>query len=423
MDRNNGAAADPRVPFAFYLLALLLGVALRVFFVRPFGGVDFGNAVHAHSHTLYFGWAGLGILSLAFARMGAGDRVVRLVVRSLAVVSALTFAAFLEGGYGPPGIAVSTAALVVWAAAAIVFLRRARGIRSIDVSFLRAAMGYVALASVGACARVALLAAGVRDPLPGRLAVFAFLHDFAWFFVLAAFGLLAWLAPRLGTRLDERLLRAQLLLTVPFAWLTFPLGVAGGAAGWLGAIARVAAIALLVPAALGCANLWRAARRAARGGAALRWLAIWFGLQAAMEAAGALGLAEVALRSRHLAIAYLHVLLVGFVSGALALALLAARGAAPGVAAWWHNLGLAAMVAGLGAAGGGVVGLDAVAAPGLWLAAAGGLAIAIGGALWLAAAHRAVGGAGAGRASAARAGWSHADPLAAPDPGPRGVRG
>ncbi len=366
-------------PFAFYCLSLALGLALRFFFVRPFAWVDFGNAVHAHSHTLYFGWVGLGIFALAFARLGAADRTVRRVLAAIAAVSAATFVAFLEGGYALPGIVVSTVALLVWAWAAITFWRRARGRPGVDLAFLRAGLVYIGLASLGAWARVAILAAGVRDPLPGKLAVFAFLHDFAWFFVLALFGLLAWLAPRLGTRLDERLLRWQLRLTVPFAWLTFPLGVQGGDTGLLGTVASVAAPALSVPAALGCLNLWRAARAAAPSAAiALRSLAFWFGLPAAMEVAGALGLAVAAVTSRHLAILYLHVLLVGFVSLALAVALLAALGApATRTGLALHSGGLAVMAAGLALAGGAVFGIAAFAAAGLWLATLGGAVILV----------------------------------------------
>lgn len=364
-------------PFAFYCLAIALGLALRVFFVRPFALFDFGHAVHAHSHTLYFGWVGLGICALAFARIG---RESRTLLGALAAVSAATFVAFLEGGYALPGIVVSTCALLVWATAVVAFLRGARGQGGVDVAFLRAGMAYAGLASLGAWARVAILAARVSDPLPGKLAVFAFLHDFAWFFVLAIFGLVAWLAPHLGTRLDERLLRLQLWLTVPFAWLTFPLGVAGGNTGALGAVARTATVALAVPAALGCWNLWTAARTARGGGrAALRWLAFWFAAQAAMELAGALGLADAAVASRHLAILYLHALLVGFVSFGLVLALLVRLGAPlPRLAVALHHGGLLVMAAGLALAGGAAFGLGALAGAGLWLAAAGGAALLLG---------------------------------------------
>ncbi|WP_373048620.1 hypothetical protein [Vulgatibacter sp.] len=368
-------------PFVFYVVALALGLALRFFFVAPFAGIDFGNAVHAHSHTLYFGWVGLGIFALAFRRVGASDRLAGGILHAIAVVSAATFVAFLHSGYALPGIVVSTIALLVWAAAVVVFWRRARGQQGIDLAFLRAGMFYVLLATAGAWARVVILALGISDPLPGKLAVFAFLHDFAWFFVLSIFGLLAWLGPRIDIRLDERLLRLQLRLTIPFAWLTFPLGVPGGGEGVLGLVAKIAALALLVPAAIGCFNLWRASPRT-------RWLAFWFGLQAAMEGAGALGLAEAALQSRHLAILYLHVLLVGFVSLGLAMLLLAARGRVAALATSLHNLGLATMGAGLALAGGGIVGLGALALPGLWLATAGGAGIALAGVAFLAAALR-----------------------------------
>lgn len=366
------------LPLAFYLVALLLGLALRFFFVHPFGGIDFGHAVHAHSHTLYFGWLGLGLATLAFRRLPGGrpDRNVRRALGALVLVSAATFVAFLHSGYGLPGIVVSTLALVAWGAIVLLFLRRAKGERGVEIALLRAGMLYVALASLGACARVAILALGISDPLPGKLAVFAFLHDFAFFFVFASLALVAWQARLHGAALDERLLRLQLRWTVPVAWLTFPLGVQGGTDGWLGWTARIATLLLLVPAAIGCRNLWGAARRASGWlRPALRWLAFWFGLQAAMQAVGALGFADLALQSRHLAILYLHVLLVGFVGQGLAVAIGLHLGAAFGGALRWHNLGLATMAVGLGCAGGAVVGLRELAPAGLWLAVAGGAGI------------------------------------------------
>ncbi|NMO23650.1 hypothetical protein, partial [Pyxidicoccus fallax] len=43
---------------AFYVLAIGLGLLLRVSFLQPLPWLHFGHALHAHSHTLYFGWAG-----------------------------------------------------------------------------------------------------------------------------------------------------------------------------------------------------------------------------------------------------------------------------------------------------------------------------------------------------------------------------
>ncbi len=362
-----------RLALGFYLLATALGLLLRVAFVQRVAGLDFSHALHAHSHTLYFGWVGLAVFALAFQRIGAGGRAVSAVLASIAAISLASFFTFLQGGYSRPSIIVSSVALGVWLAAAGLWWRRARGQRGVDVAFLRAATVYLVLAVGAALARVGLLVAKVGDPLPGRLTVFAFLHCFAGFFLLAVMGLLIAEAPRLGVRFDEARLRRQLRVMAPLAWLTFPLGVAGGDEGALGLVARVAALVLLYPGALWVGNLWASAASAGRTvRAGLRWLAVWFALKLGMEAAGALGLAAWAVRQRHPSILFLHVVLLGFVTGGLLLLVLPRLGRSLAPALTLHHLGLAGMSLGLGLTSLAGLGLPALVRPGLVLAAAGG---------------------------------------------------
>ncbi|HZI14575.1 MAG TPA: hypothetical protein VE153_29680, partial [Myxococcus sp.] len=169
----------------FYVLATGLGLLLRTSFLQPMPWLRFGNALHAHSHTLYFGWAGLGLLALAYEQVGARGRGPGRVLAALAITSALTFVAFLHGGYSAPGIAVSTLALGVWAAAVAVWWKKARGASGLEVSFLRAGMLYVLVALAGAVARVVLLATKWGTPFHAQLSVFVFLHGFAWFFLFS----------------------------------------------------------------------------------------------------------------------------------------------------------------------------------------------------------------------------------------------
>lgn len=362
-----------RLALGFYLVATALGLLLRVAFVQRVAGLDFSNALHAHSHTLYFGWVGLAVFALAFERIGARGRAVSAVLWSIAAISLASFLSFLQGGYSRASIVVSSVALGVWLAAAGLWWHRARGLRSVDVAFLRGGVVYLVLAVGAALARVGLMVAKVGGPQAGRLAVFAFLHCFAGFFLLSLMGLLVAEAPRLGARFDEARLWRQLRVMAPLAWLTFPLGVAGGDSGVLGFVARAAALVLLYPGALWAWNLWRAAastHRTVRGG--LRWLAVWFVLKLGMEGAGALGLAAWAVRMRHPTILFLHVVLLGFITGGLLLLVLPRLGRRWAPALTLHHLGLVGMSAGLGLTSLAGLGLPALVRPGLVLAAAGG---------------------------------------------------
>lgn len=387
MDTRQGARGESflRIAVAFYLLSTSLGVLLRVFFLAPFSYPVFGNAVHAHSHTLYYGWGALGLFALVLGR----SRADRALLAGITGISAATFVSFVHGGYWVPSIVISALSLLLWPAGATLVFRRLRGESSLSASYLRASMVYILLASVGAALRAVFMATDA-SAFAKSLAVFAFLHDFAWFFVFALLGLLLRIAPRLGLRLDERLLRWHFLVTIPLAWLGFPLGVPQGTEGILGAVARLATLALLVPGLLAAVALWKAGeggRDAPR--LALRWLAIWLALDVVLAALGAAGLAELALRSRHLAVLYLHVRLLGFFSLGLMFCVFARMGQLPRAAftpgLWLHNLGLLVMLAGLALGGLPATGWRLTASllgAALPVAAAGGVLAAAAGLLW-----------------------------------------
>ncbi len=376
-----------KIALAFYVVAIGLGLLLRTSFIHPLPWLNFGNALHAHSHTLYFGWAGLGLMALAFDRIGASDWAVKGVLGALVLISIGTFAAFLHSGYAIPGIAVMTAALVVWAAAVVVWWRRARGLTGIEISYLRVGMVYVLLALCGAIARVVLLATKWGSPFHGQLAVFAFLHAFAWFFL---FSTLAALIAHLRSRqvsLDERALRTSLILMALTAWTGAPLGVAGGDDGWMGAIARVGALVVAAAGILWIRTLWRASGGLRSGERwAIRSLAGWYVLKVGMEASGAFGLAGWAAQARQPAILYLHVMLVGFVSLGLMIPLLHRLGRRVERGLWLHNAGLLIMAGGLALLGAGVAGIPIASSLiplGYQLAAVGAVPLVLAGVLWL----------------------------------------
>lgn len=354
------------IALAIYVLATTLGLLIRFAVLVPMPWLPIAHAIHAHSHTLYFGWLGLAILVLAFQLVEEAGRFHRILFGTIAVLSVCAFGTFLHGGYAGPSIVVSTLFLFVWAVAVVRWWRAARGRSGLAFSYLRVAMAYLVIASLGAWARVVVLAMKVADPLPGKLAVFAFLLNFAWFFVFAVVGLLVAWAPKLGLRFDERLLRRHLAFAAPIAWVTFPLGVVGGAEfGLLGAVARWAALLLIIPGGLLAWALWKAARGApARLGGAVGWLALWYALKTAMEAAGAFGLSDRAVAARHPAILYLHVFLLGFVTLALLLPVLHELGRAPGRLVFFHCGGIVVLAVGLVILGGPTFGITAF---GPWL--------------------------------------------------------
>ncbi|MCC6333737.1 MAG: hypothetical protein IT380_07095 [Myxococcales bacterium] len=364
-----------RLSLGLLLLATGLGLLLRLALVVPVPFLVFSHALHAHSHTLYFGWAALALFTLFFERVGASDAAVRRALWLVVAVSLATFVAFLHSGYGRPGVLVSASSLGVWGVVVTLFLRRARGRRELDVAWLRVAAWYVVVAVGAALARVALLVTK-QDALWGQLAVAAFLTTFAGFFLFGLVGLFARFLAERGAPLDERLLRWQLWWMTPLTALTFPLGVPGAMQTPLGPLSRVAAVALVVPAALWVANLWSASRHlASTVRLVVRSVAVAWALKAILETGAAFGLTALAASSRHAVILLLHLVLLGVVSAALLLLLGQRLGRPSPGALLVHQFGVAVMTAGLLL----VVGATTAGWPGgrlgLWLAFAGGAVV------------------------------------------------
>lgn len=336
-----------RLALGFYVLSISLGLVLRVAFLHRFEGLVFGNALHAHSHTLYFGWGGLCLSAAWFAALDRDGKVQRWALGALTAIAISTFTAFLHSGYHLPGIVVSSLALLVWGWLAVLLWRAARTADGAARGFLGVAVVYLALAVASATARAVLLAAKVEDPMWGSLAVFGFVHNFAWFLFLGAVGLLRHRAPALGLSFDDRALRRQLWVIGGFAWLTVPLGVAGAQSGVMGIAARIGAAAVAASMLLWAWQVWRASRQAP---VALKWASLWMVLwsvaYAGSSLGGAFGLAPLATAFRHPVIIYLHIFLVGLVTVMLFVLASATTEREP-AGTWLHNAGLTVMLAGL----------------------------------------------------------------------------
>lgn len=320
------------------------GALLRWSQLSPIAGLHVGNALHAHSHTLYFGWAGLALFTLFFERVGATGRFARGVLGSLVLLGLATFAVFLHSGYSRPGIVLAAASVVPFGAAVAVVLRGLRRARGADVPFLRAAVAWVLVSYVAAISRVVVKVAGVTDPVWAGLAVHLFLGAFGAFFVLGVMGLFvrALGAPATGE------LRLVLGLGAPlFAWPA-ALVVPDLEATPLAGLARLASVVLLVPAVAWLRWLWRAsASREALERAVLRSTALAWTLTVAGSALLGLGLLREFVLRRHVVVAGIHLAVLGVVTAGL-LVLLERRRAAP---AWHavtaHQASLAVMLLGL----------------------------------------------------------------------------
>jgi hypothetical protein len=332
-----------RVMLVAYLVATGLGVTMRLVLAGVDVGIPFDHLLHSHSHTLYFGWAGLGVLTGSMGILAGPSRAMRMTAVALAVTLPLITVGFVTFGYHPVTIAVSTVVMLFWYLAAGLWWRGARHMSGTAIRSMRAGFVYLVIASFGVWVLAYLQASGRGTPLSETLAVHAFLIGFGWFVVFGLVGLVTFHAGRLGLVLDQAVADRVLRWWMPIAWVSFPLGVVGGPeVTGLGPAARLAGLLLLYPGWLWVGALWRAAPGGAQG-RPWRTAAAWFAIASLTTGAVALfGTDALLVGGRQGVVIHLHALFVGFVTLML-VALVARR--VPHRALDLHTVALAVMLA------------------------------------------------------------------------------
>lgn len=122
---------------AWWLAAVLpLGVLLRSAFVWIYtpGPFFWGHLIHAHSHTAYFGWVGLGLMGLILHLLPGltghpvpDSRPLRWLLRLAPWAVGGAIVTFAWWGYTGPSIAFAALNEVLWFLFAVVFWREVRG--------------------------------------------------------------------------------------------------------------------------------------------------------------------------------------------------------------------------------------------------------------------------------------------------------
>lgn len=221
-----------RASLAFLSAAALVGVFLRTKYVFPhfLDSLKFGNLLHAHSHTMFFGWVTLALCGAIYRELArlrgaplAGRRLVPLQWWGTVLASAGALVSFSVSGYSPLSIVFATINMVLWYTAVAVIWRNTPEDRPVWAGFYHAAAFYLALSTFGTWLLTVLQVTGhAGTPLWSTAPVYFYLSNFidGWA-VLGVTGLLYQMAAPLPTDrgyslpLAERQLRWQAALTLP----------------------------------------------------------------------------------------------------------------------------------------------------------------------------------------------------------------
>lgn len=180
-----------KIPLLFVLLGALIGTLLRVHFVFPMKHLHFMNWLHAHSHVMFLGWI-TNALILAFIYEWAEERWKKFkpVFLILQLVLAGLTTSFILQGYGVMSIVFLGVHSLLLYVFCIVFLKNTKHVSDSSIPFIKEALLFLFLSTLGAFAIGPIAANGLGQSKWYYFAVFFYLHfQYNGFFVFGILGL------------------------------------------------------------------------------------------------------------------------------------------------------------------------------------------------------------------------------------------
>lgn len=314
------------------VVVAFMGLLLRWMFVAPVTGVNYKFLLHGHSHVALLGWlysAMFVALLVTFLPPELRDKKTytwQFWLSQGAVLGMLL--SFPVQGYAAVSITFSTAHILLSYWFIYQFLKDAEraelshGKHRLSFRFVRAALFFLALSSLGPWAMGPIMALGHSGSELYFNAIYFYLHyQYNGWFTFAALGLLFWLLEHYnvsfsitsGKRFFQLMFWACLpayLLSVLWTKPDEVVYLAGGVAGLVQVVALVLLLSMLLPLRRQLMMLFgRWSRRL------FILAALAFVLKISMQMATAFPyMADLAFKLRFFIIGYLHLVLIGFIS-------------------------------------------------------------------------------------------------------------
>lgn len=318
-----------RVAWIFLLVSVLIGLGLRLQWVRPWTTLGYNDLLHAHSHVAFLGWVFNAFFVAALRHfVPAGEaRAYDWLwwAMQLGVVGMLV--TFPFQGYAAASIACSTLHMAAAFVFAVKLWRHNRATPAARVH-LQLALAFMLLSGAGPLALGVLPALGLRESPAYTLAIYFYLHcQYNGWFPFFLQALLLQRAQEKGWRADDTAATGAAWWLGVGGLLVFALSTL-----WCGPPAVLGWIAVAggVMQAIGAARFVRAVRGvpwpADRVVRVLAFVALgsWL-LKHGLHLVGPVPGLEVLAQQRFVAIAFLHLVFLGLVT--------------PGLLVWAHAQG------------------------------------------------------------------------------------
>lgn len=313
-----------KLPLFFFFVAAVIGVILRWHQAWSIPGFTYPFWLHAHSHIMFLGWvfnalAVNFVIQLVPAQRHPTYKTIFIVLNILLAGMLL---AFPMGGYNLFSIALSTIHTIVVVVFIIRFFRDTQSAKNLlACRFARWALLFFVISSVGPFALGGLVANGMEHTSWYRLAVYYYLHfQYNGVFTFGVLALFYCLLSQYRIDVDQVYGRkAQRIMAVAcfpayvLSALYLDPGIIFNAIGFLSATLQLVALGFLTISVRGFKELLRKFPFSTR--ILLVFAVLSFCTKIILQLASALPqVAHLANDIRMYVIAYLHLVLIGFVS-------------------------------------------------------------------------------------------------------------
>lgn len=305
----------------------VIGCVLRYTFLHPVAGINYGYLLHAHSHLAFLGWVFMALYILlihAYLPSGIQNRKYVNLFIILQIANLGMLVTFPVMGYAAWSIAFSA----VHAVAAIVFARIfSREVQAImppkhkmSFKFIQWALILMVISNLAPFALGPVSAIQGKTDLYYSLIYFYLHFQYNGWFTFALLGLVLWQLERRGTHTQTKLIKAGFVMKLVAVFPSYILSVLWTAPNLLWYIlGGLAALIQLIGLVCIIYFVIQEVAKSHLADSLVQRILIWIGILAIvgqhllMLLSAIPALSNLAF-SRNIVIAYLHMVLIGFVS-------------------------------------------------------------------------------------------------------------
>jgi hypothetical protein len=197
-----------KIPLAFFFIASCIGLLLRFQLISPIDGIVYSYLLHAHSHVMFLGWV-LNVLIIAFTIEFIEVKNFKALFWFLQVCVIGMLISFPLQGYG--GFSITFSSLHTFGVFVFIglFFRSSKNKPSLSLTLAKASLLFFAISSIGPFSLAYLKTNGLEHSNLYRFSIYFYLHfQYNGFFL---FGVLSLLMKLLESKMSSRVLRGAKL--------------------------------------------------------------------------------------------------------------------------------------------------------------------------------------------------------------------